>query len=91
MSLKLTKKKCSKCDELKDIEKFSWKDKNRRRSQCKSCRSEYHKKRWRNNPEVRRKDRLRKAERREDSRSFINRYKRFCKCNNCGENRFYVL
>ena len=84
-------KKCTKCNDLKEISEFSWKDKDRRRSQCKSCRNKYHKDRWKNNPNVRRRNKKAKRRIREKGRSFINRYKRFCKCSNCGEERFYVL
>ena len=47
---------CSKCGKEKDIEEFSWKNKAKgiRRGTCKSCRSEYDKQWYKDNPNKRR-------------------------------------
>ncbi len=68
----MTSKQCTKCNEVKPLDEFHWKDKRRdsspnsRRNSCKSCVS------------------IQKNLRRRNIASWLKQYKRNCECQKCG-------
>ncbi len=86
-------RKCTGCGLIKNIEEFSWKNKklNKKRSKCKVCISEIDKENYKTNPDRQKKIRTRSNEQIKFNKEFIKKYKKFLKCLNCGDNRWYVI
>jgi hypothetical protein len=87
-------KKCNKCLIEKPLSDFG-KNKSKKdgvQTYCAPCRSEYHKQLWRNNQGgiKERHSRYSKAYK-SKVRDFVTRYKKLCKCVDCGNSDYRVL
>jgi hypothetical protein len=86
-------KKCIGCGIVKPIDEFSWKNKklNKKKSRCKICISNTDKEYYKQNPDRQKKIRHRTNEQIKINKEFFKRYKKFLKCSNCGDDRWYVI
>lgn len=83
-------KKCCKCDEIKDSSNFSKsvKRKDGLQSYCKTCSNELRMTYFFDNRENERKVREIYFS---TKRKFVDEFKESCKCQKCGDSRWYVL
>ena len=86
-------KKCTGCGLIKNFEDFSWKNKklNKKKSKCKVCISEIDKEKYKTNHDRQKKIRDRASEQNKLNREYLKRCKKFLKCSNCGDDRWYVI
>jgi len=86
-------KKCKKCNKIKDISCFSFRNKQKEtyQSECKACFKLRDKDRWTNNPKLLKKKRSQQKLIRVRNREFIDTYKKQNHCVDCGEEDIRVL
>jgi len=91
--MKHNTKKCSKCQETKALKQFRFRNKSKgtRQSWCKSCTSEYEKKKWKISEKRRSSNIEKNNERKLRNKKFIWDYLSNHPCEDCGEDDPIVL
>lgn len=84
----MSKKRCTKCGEVKSLSSFSWRNKarNKRQSWCKECFKKEDLFRYYDGPRKRQCREITRAYR-DKMKRLIDRYKVFCGCQACGYKR----
>jgi len=89
----MEKKICTRCEDSKELDDFSWKSKVKgtKQSKCKVCMRELDKIKYANDTERRRRIRETAKLAYIRNRDFVRRVKRLGSCSECVEDRWYCL